>query len=250
VTTRETFLSRWARLKQETAKTPVEPHGTAPHDSAPGSASEDKDPSQTPPPAASQSEPAAAFDPASLPSLETIDAQSDISAFLARGVPAELTRAALRRVWAADPAIRDFVGLSENAWDFTAPDGVPGFGPLRATDDVGALLARMREPVSAVPTPDSESAVAAVGGEATRSKALREAETDGSRRAGGNRPQEVAHEVVKTGGEAEESPPITPAKHSEEAYNKNKDVAAQNLSNPSELPRAARKRAHGGALPD
>ena len=26
-----------------------------------------------------------------------------------------------------DPMIRDFVGPSENAWDFTAPNGVPGF---------------------------------------------------------------------------------------------------------------------------
>ena|SRR5437868_2471234 len=30
----------------------------------------------------------------------------------------------------ADPAIRDFIGLSENAWDFTAPNGVPGFEPM------------------------------------------------------------------------------------------------------------------------
>jgi hypothetical protein len=34
------------------------------------------------------------------------------------------------RVLWADPAIRDFVGLSENGWDFTKPDGIPGFGPL------------------------------------------------------------------------------------------------------------------------
>jgi hypothetical protein len=48
--------------------------------------------------------------------------------------------AALRRAWSADPAIRDFIGLSENSWDFNAPDGVPGFGsPI--TDDTGRLLA-------------------------------------------------------------------------------------------------------------
>ena len=29
-----------------------------------------------------------------------------------------------------DPAIRNYVGLSENSWDFNAPGGVPGFGPL------------------------------------------------------------------------------------------------------------------------
>ena len=52
------------------------------------------------------------------------------------GVPADLTRAALRRVWTVDPAIRDFVGLAENAWDFTDPNAMPGFGPLEASDDV------------------------------------------------------------------------------------------------------------------
>jgi uncharacterized protein DUF3306 len=45
-------------------------------------------------------------------------------------VPAELTRAALRRAWAADPQIRDFIGIAENQWDFTAPDGLYGFGQL------------------------------------------------------------------------------------------------------------------------
>ena len=53
-------------------------------------------------------------------------------AFLQRGVPASLTRAALRRAWSADPAIRDFVGLSENSWDFNNPDSIPGFGTPNA----------------------------------------------------------------------------------------------------------------------
>lgn len=29
-----------------------------------------------------------------------------------------------------DPVIRDFIGLSENSWDFTDPDSIPGFGSL------------------------------------------------------------------------------------------------------------------------
>jgi hypothetical protein len=67
---------------------------------------------------------------ANLPPIESIGAASDIRPFLAPGVPADLTRAALRRAWSTDPAIRDFIGLSENSWDFNAPDGVPGFGSL------------------------------------------------------------------------------------------------------------------------
>jgi hypothetical protein len=35
----------------------------------------------------------------------------------------------LKALW-RDPVIRDYVGLSDYAWDFNAPGGVPGFGPL------------------------------------------------------------------------------------------------------------------------
>ena len=54
------------------------------------------------------------FDIASLPPIESIDADTDVTAFLRPGVPPDLTRAALRRAWSTDPAIRDFVGLVEN----------------------------------------------------------------------------------------------------------------------------------------
>jgi hypothetical protein len=95
----------------------------------------------------------ATFDPASLPPLESIEAGTDVSAFLRPGVPADLARAALRRAWVADPTIRDFVGLAENAWDFTAPGGVPGFEPLRAIDDVARLAAQVAGALPAV-TPE------------------------------------------------------------------------------------------------
>ena len=68
------------------------------------------------------------FDLASLPPIDSIGANTDIAAFLRPGVPMELTRAALRRAWTSDPAIRDFVGLVENGWDFNNPDAVSGFG--------------------------------------------------------------------------------------------------------------------------
>jgi hypothetical protein len=53
-----------------------------------------------------------------------------------------LTRAALRRAWSADPTIREFIGLSENSWDFNATGGVPGFGSLTA-ENARRLLARV-----------------------------------------------------------------------------------------------------------
>src|SRR6202030_2550882 len=75
------------------------------------------------------------FDPLSLPPLESIAADTDIRGFLAPGVPSELARAALRRVWTADPKIRDFVGLADYDWDFNAPGAMAGFGPLEVTDE-------------------------------------------------------------------------------------------------------------------
>jgi len=37
--------------------------------------------------------------------------------------------------------IRDLVGLAENQWDFTKPDGVPGFGLLELTEDLRRIAA-------------------------------------------------------------------------------------------------------------
>src|SRR5262249_61979025 len=85
----------------------------------------------------------AVFDPKKRRPNKTIPAETDIRAFLAPGVPAELTRAALRRAWAADPKIRDFVGLADYDWDFNAPGAMTGFGALEMTDDLRQQIARM-----------------------------------------------------------------------------------------------------------
>ena len=73
----------------------------------------------------------------------SITAATDIRAFLAPGVPAELTRAALRRAWSADPKIRDFVGLADYDWDYHAPGSMAGFGPLEMTDELRRQVARI-----------------------------------------------------------------------------------------------------------
>lgn len=122
----DNFIRRWARLKRisdsaheiETVSAKAEVTTTQPE---------------------AEEAPDQAFDPASLPSLEKIAADTDIGVFLQSGVPAELVRAALRRAWASDPAIRDFVGIAENQWDFNDPDGIPGFGPLLATGGASAV---------------------------------------------------------------------------------------------------------------
>ena len=86
------------------------------------------------------SAPQSVLNAASLPPIDAIGLGSDIRPFLDPGVPQSLTREALRRAWVTDPAIRDFIGLSENSWDFDLLDGVPGFGSLTTRNAAGLPL--------------------------------------------------------------------------------------------------------------
>ena len=78
-----------------------------------------------------------------LPSIEAIAANTDVRGFLQSRVPNELTRAALRKAWTSDPAIRDFIGIAENQWDFNDPNAIPGFGPLEMTGNETAFLTQV-----------------------------------------------------------------------------------------------------------
>jgi hypothetical protein len=62
-----------------------------------------------------------------LPGAETPVIAFERTAVPTPGISGE--RRDFKALW-RDPAIRNYVGLSENSWDFNAPDGVPGFGPL------------------------------------------------------------------------------------------------------------------------
>src|SRR5262245_26891471 len=137
----ENALSRWSRLKRqsasqgrEAAKSPAPAANAPAKEPAADAAREDAD--------RDRKAPAAPFDVESLPPIESIVAGSDISAFLQKGVPAALTRAALRQAWVSDPAIRDCIEIAANQWDFTLPETIPGFGPLGATDEVQSLVAQ------------------------------------------------------------------------------------------------------------
>jgi hypothetical protein len=133
----ENFIARWSRRKRNTA----DEAKAAPRTDSGEEPREDSDSAPVVSGASESSE--ATFDVTKLPPIETITAETDIRAFLAPGVPAALTRAALRRAWAADPKIRDFIGLSENAWDFNAPGAIAGFGPLEMTDQLREQMMRM-----------------------------------------------------------------------------------------------------------
>jgi hypothetical protein len=134
----ENFVSRWARLKSVSDTEPkTEPAGNGSPPQAVASVG-----AETPFVRQQDEVVDDPFDPASLPSIETITVGTDIRGFLQSRVPAALTRAALRQAWASDPAIRDFIGIAENQWDFNDPAAMPGFGPMHETDNIPALLAR------------------------------------------------------------------------------------------------------------
>jgi hypothetical protein len=83
------------------------------------------------------------FNFANLPSLDSIDAQTDITVFLKNGVPEGLRLAALRRCWIMDTAIRDFKEMAENDWDFNDPKSVPSFGYLGPEIDTEQMVAQL-----------------------------------------------------------------------------------------------------------
>jgi hypothetical protein len=146
----EKFLKRWSKRKaaERDRSTAEQPPAEDRTDNQTSSAASTKE--QVGAPVSSDE----ICDLSQLPSLDSIGASTDITAFLRPGVPAELTRAALRRAWTSDPAIRDFVGLVENGWDFNDPSAMPGFGPI-SPQEVARLAAKL---IDALPVTPSEEA--------------------------------------------------------------------------------------------
>ena len=101
----EGFLSRWSRRKradQETRAAEERPSGPAA------------------PPVETAGVPAETPVPPDLPSLETLDKDSDYTVFLQAGVPEAVRQQALRRLWTSDPVLANLDGLLEYGENFRA----------------------------------------------------------------------------------------------------------------------------------
>jgi len=220
----EGILARWARRKRDAATT------TRDHQAKPENTG-DEAPSERPAASLPAGETASLFDPASLPPIESIGAGSDIRPFLAAGVPADLMRAALRRAWSADPAIADFIGLSENSWDFTAPGGVPGFGSL-TVDEARRLLARVTE--------ETKSPEPAPGTDEDPSGAQTSAPPEVSHRLAADPFVDQTTRIGNT-----DANPRNPIARLETS-----NVTTQHAEGKREPLRAGPHRRHGGALPE
>ncbi|MES2192773.1 MAG: DUF3306 domain-containing protein [Pseudomonadota bacterium] len=122
------FLARWSQRKQEAKQPEPEPEEPAPE-------------AAIPPAPVAEAEPEQEFDLSSLPKLEEMTGATDITGFLQKGVPEQLRNAALRKSWALDPAIRNYVNPAlEYAYDWNTPGGVPGTGELGAGMDVARMV--------------------------------------------------------------------------------------------------------------
>lgn len=195
---RENFLSRWSKRKQAVAE--AEKNTLTDNETA------------TAVTVAEEDEP---FDPASLPSLESLTAESDFSPFLRRNVPPGLRNAALRRLWSLDPYLQAPDVLADYAWDFNNPELVTGFGELAQGTDTQAML-RWITGEELPPKPVPDRAVEAVPNveDASADVALSRDSTD-----------DEPHDV-------------------DAAMQHQKTEIAEQFTNP------ARNRRHGGALPN
>ncbi|MDW8443308.1 MAG: DUF3306 domain-containing protein [Acetobacteraceae bacterium] len=135
----EGFLARWSRRKR------------AAREGRPVAAEPEVGPPSPEPEAAPAADAGAAeeepVDLESLPKIEEITLETDLSVFFRKGVPAALRNAALRRAWSLDPTIRDFIGPADYAWDWNTPGGVPDFvDQVGETPAIRALVERMFSP--------------------------------------------------------------------------------------------------------
>jgi Protein of unknown function (DUF3306) len=219
----EGFLSRWSRRKLESPKdeefSPVRPARGERETKPSGREAIREVPAETGEPTSG------AFDPASLPSIESIAADTDIRSFLRSGVPEELMRTALRRAWVTDPKVRDFIGIAENQWDFNDPGAMPGFGPLTAVDAAVALAGQIVGEADRVSR--TIAASAAVPQDAPEAKPVGD--------------DEPVAKLRQTGPEAKIAG--LPEERNEEGLVERHDRA------PGKNPARGYTRSHGGALP-
>jgi Protein of unknown function (DUF3306) len=245
----ENFIARWSRRKRAAVHDVAEATPTA----APDAAAEDArapdaqrgDNDAAPARSSPGETPAAGFDLTKLPPIESITAESDIRAFLAPGVPPELTRAALRRAWAADPWIRNFVGLADYDWDFNTPGAMAGFGSLEMTDELRREVARMvgrslagEEGDKPAPTPTAMRAEQTSA--ETSAESVSTTAATPTQRAQGNRGSSQAE--PETSGQAQHN-------SAPELQCSKTESAAQHSPETSENHQLIVKRPHGSALP-
>jgi hypothetical protein len=240
---REDFLSRWSRRKRDVEKESAKPEdeipAANPAEQAPAVEAEAARESDANLGSEKKEEPT--FDLASLPSIESITAETDIRPFLAAGVPAGLRQAALRRVWSADPAIRDFIGIAENQWDFTPGGNAPGFDFSTPSEEIRRAVVKMFTGTSS----DEKQRPRDESGFDVEPEPVEQVPVAES----GSEPDQIAVSSESLDRDAAIEP--TPLRESIPVSSvPERDVALQNDDAPrDEKPTLVARRSHGGAMP-
>ncbi len=158
-----------------------------------------------------------------------------------RACRAHLTRAALRRAWSADPAIRDFKEMAENQYDFATGSDLPGFGSLDASaDDIRKMVAdvfgdgpkTLVEQQSTTP-PEGETPAETGSSEIAKPSA-----------------ELTSSEDIAASPQDQRPPESAPAEPVKDVVHRNKvTVAAQQSNTEVEYDPMPSRRPHGRALP-
>ena len=130
---RDSFPRRWSRLKRgggaaqavapRDVDTPPANAAEIPADRQPAPAPSSADGgSETPPQTTAEvgRDAPAREPPADLPDVDTLGADSDYSAFLGEGVPENVARRAMRKLWRSDPMFAHLDGLNDYDENFRA----------------------------------------------------------------------------------------------------------------------------------
>lgn len=148
------FLNRWSRLKRHVSleREATAKPGIAVESSSrlpPGGGSETGDaapstgdPAETPAPTSVGKEDE--VDLSKLPPIDSLGRDSDYSVFMRQGIPDELRKKALRRMWLTDPSIAGPDLLEMNALDYTGLEG-PRPLPPYGTQILAATAKAVRE---------------------------------------------------------------------------------------------------------
>lgn len=92
---------------------------------------------------------------AALPPVDEITDKTDLQAYMKRGVPEGLRNAAMRKMWLSNSLIRNHDDPAvDYAWDWNAPEGVPGAGEIVNRDNVSKMVDNLTNKKR----PDTESA--------------------------------------------------------------------------------------------
>ena len=163
---REDFLARWSRRKALSRQGEEVPEPPADADAE---TKEQGDAETAASPLADDAVPQgtegedvpAADDAPELPPLESLDENSDYSAFLGKGVPPDLKREALQKLFHSPKFnVRD--GLDDYDWDFTNPEPLGDIVTAEMRYRVRRELERLAGLDDDEETPEDSPAVAAV----------------------------------------------------------------------------------------